>query len=1031
MMRLRLPFILLALIPVAFGQFGYNHPELEWQTIEGEYFIVHYHQNTEWTANEALHIADDVYPYITGLYQYEPEQKTHIIIRDTDDFANGAAYYFDNKIDIWAMPLDYSLRGSHYWLRDVITHEFTHIVSLRAARKMPGNVPSAYLQIIEYEPERREDVLYGYPNGLAAYPLPSVNVPMWWAEGVAQYQCDEKRFDWWDGIRDMIVRDRLAYGKLLNFNEMDGFGKGGIGNESVYNHGFNFVHYLARRFGPDILRDITERLQSPTSYSFYRVMSAATGVDYETLYRDWQTDLATRYAEMFPAEASPTLVEKVHAAGAANYQPRFNSVDSTLGFISSSGETYMSRTSLWELKPGEEAEKLISGAEGFDWAPDGQQLVFVRKEFYDGGIPASRLNIPRMHLEHEHPGTHSTCARCDLFLSGSRFADLFVVDRDDVEEETRLTMGERVKNPVWSPDGKSIAFVNLRDGTNNLCLAFPEHPDSVLQLTTFTGGTQVYYPRWSPDGQQIIFDHTDGRNRDISRYDLRTRSFIPMLVETWDEREPVFLDDTTIVYSDDRTGIFNLYRYDLRSGMINRLTHVNGGAFQAEPAGEWIYYSLYDSLGYNIARIHRDDWVNDAPAYAESYLERIPDIPWEPHPKTRLAHDYTLQYGPMFIVPRVQIEVDRLKGKTIFKPGFYFFSNEILDNYLILGSMGIAPNKDMDIFMMAEYHGFLPTFSLEFYRMVRNTQEELTYINNWKVDSDLQFVLTQGIAAMDVIIPKDNRIRLDLVAGDYQTHIDEHLLNGYQLGGIGYTYFKGWDYGLTWRKDRRALRQERDINPSGYWLELGLRDNHHRFLTGYGYKEETDSWGNIMTPFRYLRTDFRGFYGYRIPFLTNTVLSNKLDLTFIDNNGIDDFFWEFAGGLPGLRGYPFYSLKGTRKVVNSTDLRFPLLRNSYSRLAQLTLRDIYLGLHAQVGSAWGGPEDPSEMDIQNYDLNPVWRKDVGVSLRVNWFSFYAFPTAMELGSYYGLDEFTVVTETETIPYGGEWRFYWRLLFNFE
>ena len=141
---------------------GFNHPELKWETIEGEHFIVHYHQNTEWTANEALHVADDIYPHITGLYQYEPEEKTHLIIRDTDDYANGAAYYFDNKIEIWAKPLDYELRGSHYWLRDVITHEFTHIVSLRASRKFPGNIPaSLHPYFYHLQKERYSDINWG------------------------------------------------------------------------------------------------------------------------------------------------------------------------------------------------------------------------------------------------------------------------------------------------------------------------------------------------------------------------------------------------------------------------------------------------------------------------------------------------------------------------------------------------------------------------------------------------------------------------------------------------------------------------------------------------------------------------------------------------------------------------------------------------------------------------------------------------------------------------------------------------------
>ena len=35
--------------------------------------------------------------------EYEPPTKTDIIFTDLDDISNGAAYYYDNKIVIWAL----------------------------------------------------------------------------------------------------------------------------------------------------------------------------------------------------------------------------------------------------------------------------------------------------------------------------------------------------------------------------------------------------------------------------------------------------------------------------------------------------------------------------------------------------------------------------------------------------------------------------------------------------------------------------------------------------------------------------------------------------------------------------------------------------------------------------------------------------------------------------------------------------------------------------------------------------------------
>ena len=162
-----------------------NHPELNWNTLESEHFLVHYHNGTKRTAVAALEIAEFVYLPVTTLYDFYPDSKTHIIIRDTDDFSNGSAFFFDNKIEIWSNPLDFDLRGSHDWIKNVITHEFVHIIQLGASLKHNRHFPAMYLQSMGYEDEKRKDVLYGYPNTITSYAIPSITIPPWFAEGVA------------------------------------------------------------------------------------------------------------------------------------------------------------------------------------------------------------------------------------------------------------------------------------------------------------------------------------------------------------------------------------------------------------------------------------------------------------------------------------------------------------------------------------------------------------------------------------------------------------------------------------------------------------------------------------------------------------------------------------------------------------------------------------------------------------------------------------------------------------------------------
>ena len=139
-----------------FSQVEYNHPEIDWKTIETDHFSVHFYDGTEQSAREGAYIAEQIYPFVTELYDYEPPSKTHIVFLDTDDFSNGMAYYYDNKIYIWTSPLDFELRGSHRWLQNVITHEFTHIISIQVAMKYGKNIPGGYLQWMGYEKEKRK-----------------------------------------------------------------------------------------------------------------------------------------------------------------------------------------------------------------------------------------------------------------------------------------------------------------------------------------------------------------------------------------------------------------------------------------------------------------------------------------------------------------------------------------------------------------------------------------------------------------------------------------------------------------------------------------------------------------------------------------------------------------------------------------------------------------------------------------------------------------------------------------------------------
>ena len=135
---------------------------------------------------------------------------------------------------------------------------------------------------------------------------------------------------------------------------------------------------------------------------------------------------------------------------------------------------------------------------------------------------------------------------------------------------------------------------------------------------------------------------------------------------------------------------------------------------------------------------------------------------------------------------------------------------------------------------------------------------------------------------------------------------------------------------------------------------------------------------------------------------------------------VPDYFDFYAGGLLGMKGYPFYSLGGNELTTLNATYRAPVWENIDVRLFHLYFDKLYASVNYDFGNAWNG--DP---------VIKKFKKDVGFEFRLESYSFYAYPTRIFFSGTYGLDSFSLTRNDVTVHYGKEWRLYFGVLFGFD
>lgn len=598
-------------------------PRLSWYTLETPHFRVSFHGGLEPLARRAAAMAERAYVVLGKNLDQTPSELVELLLTDDSDFANGSAGAVPyNAVRLYATaPDDMSPLGDYDdWLNELLTHEYTHVLHVDNVSGLPGVL----------------NKLIGKTS------VPNQWQPRWILEGLAVAM----ETDHTSGGRlrssqfDMYLRADVLERRFLGLDSMSGSPRRFPGGNVWYLYGSAFVAFINDTYGPDTFAAVADDYGAQVvPWGINRSIRRVTGRTYEELYDGWRRTLEKRYAAQAAAIRARGLREgrRLTSRGSLASGARLTGRCSTLG------------------KPSVVYHR-----------DDGDTVGGVYEVALDGSTPEGKLRARAGGQQ------VSVAPDCSLVLDSGAvsqrryyFQDLFrqlpgTSSRHEGDTRTRMTRGLRARHADVSPDGRRVVFVTNDRSTSTLRIAdlSPDYEVSnVRALVPSARFEQAYTPRFSPDGRAVAYSAwTTGGYRDVRVVDVATGRFQAPFHDRALDQHPTFSPDGRHLYfTSDRSGVANVYAYELETSTLSQVTNVLGGAYfpQISEDGRTLVYTGYTSRGWDLFVMDNDParWL-PAPPYVGTrgqgpapVLFRYPIRAYEPL-QTLRPRQYYVEYGP-------------------------------------------------------------------------------------------------------------------------------------------------------------------------------------------------------------------------------------------------------------------------------------------------------------------------------------------------------------------------------------------------
>ncbi|MDR2728437.1 MAG: hypothetical protein LBB56_04835, partial [Chitinispirillales bacterium] len=800
-------------------------------------------------------------------------QKTDVVLYESE-IPDAFAYPNFNFIFLGVHDYEYNLRGSSDWFDDALTHEYAHVVSITAGFKFSPLIP--HLQ-------------FGYfthPNGSARFEglhiFPTDIMPLWFLEGITQYESSRNGADRWDTHRDMIMRTLTLSNKTLSWPHMQVFAGRGDDFEKTYNHGFSLIMYISETYGYEKVVSLLRESSKIGRLSFDSAVKAVLGISAKQLYADWLRHLNRKYKAQLSAIGEQVYGSKVSVDGYDNGYPRFSPDGSKLFFISNGTNDYSFRSLLsYNMSDTVKDEK--------------QKIKYEMpiSSSYDIHAPSGKI----VYVSRKSPKSVQTPEK-----GGQKTFDLFI-DTLPPEKpkffkkktEKQLTVQKSVFAASFAPKGDAVAcavrkfdkfFLAITDTSGkDIRIVYPKvnssenffKSTSLPPISDTAGINTIFSLNWSPDGNRIAVDYIDGGSRRIGIYDTFQRSFSVVCDTEYDQRDPYFNGDGSALYfSSDRSGIFNVYRFTFASGKLEKITNVSGGAFHPSlsPDGKKLAYSGYDKDGYGIYLLDTIKTLQTQTISEDALMPRAAGEKREYAVPLSNRSNYSRLPKQLLFVPTLLAEQavtrddDENKGVNHLKAGVVVnfmdplawadVGNEF-GAFLLIDIKRIAKFIDFDKGLISPAASYdagvfgsskaLPV-RLDGEVMVRGIAGEDWF---YEESQDSTLVLPYKIQLTNALIGASHPfggLQLQLFAGLNSYDVALDLEEAYGEGVFSYNLSKGYRVGALAYFVNRAINSRSNISPTGMaakmqyslWNQYSLKEENSFSFEDNVIKERYDTY---------------------------------------------------------------------------------------------------------------------------------------------------------------------------------------------